>query len=185
MQQALLSGDRVRVVSIEPVSMKHADRIQALVSCPEILAATKLPDPYPKNGAAKWIRGLQKRIRARREYGFVIFNEAKVLVGTCGFIHHAGKTDEAEIGCWIGRVYWNHGYATEALRVLLDLAFKDGRISIVRARTLKSNQASCRVLEKLGFAVRCEMPNEHPKWSRQEIVRHYEVRREDWASSWV
>jgi len=170
------------VVSIEPLSLKHADRIQALVSYPEILAATELPDPYPEDGAVKWIRGLGKRVEGVTEHGFAIVNGAGEIVGTCGFIHSSGEIGVAEIGCWIGRPYWNRGYATEALRLLLDLVCKDDRIAVVWARTLRSNRASRRVLQKLGFVMRQEVPNDHPKWSPREVVQQYEVRRKDWAS---
>lgn len=162
--------------------MNHADRIHALVSHPEILAATKLPDPYPEDGVVKWIQGLGKQVGGATEHGFAIVDGAREIVGTCGFMYPAGEMDVAEIGYWIGRPYWNHGYATEALRLLLELVCKDDRISIVRARTLRSNRASCRVLDKLGFVMRREVPNEYPKWSRQEVIRQYEVRREDWTS---
>ena len=176
------AGDGKRVVSLEPVSINHADRIQALVSNAEILASTMLPDPYPDDGVVKWIQGLGKKMGGSTEYGFAVISDAKEIVGTCGFILPTEDMDVAEIGYWVGRAYWNHGYATQALRLLLDRVFKDDKIMTVRACTLKSNRASCRVLEKLGFAVSREVPNEHPKWSRQELVRHYEVRREDWAS---
>jgi ribosomal-protein-alanine N-acetyltransferase len=169
------------MVSIEPVSMNHAERLQTLVSHPEILASTMLPDPYPDDGVVRWIQGLGKKSRGGTEYGFAVINDVKEIVGTCGFIHPPEDIGVAEIGYWIGRAYWNRGYATQALRLLLDRVFKDDTISIVRARTLKSNRASCAVLEKLGFVVRREVPNEHPKWSRQEAMRQYEVGWEDWV----
>jgi RimJ/RimL family protein N-acetyltransferase len=170
------------VVQIELASMKHADRIQALVSHPEVLATTRLPDPYPKNGAIKWIQGLGNTSGTSTEVAYVIFNAAEDLVGTCGFIHPAREMGVAEIGCWIGRAYWNRGYATEALRLVLRRLFEEGRVSAVAARTLKNNRASCRVLEKLGFAVRGEEPNHDPRRSRREVIRHWELRREDWLS---
>lgn len=152
------------------------------MSHPDILATTNLPDPYPEDGAVKWIQGLGKRVGGCREYAFAVFNVEGELVGACGFIPAAGETGVVEIGCWIGRQYWNRGYATGALRLMLDFVFREARISRVRARTSMGNPASCRVLENLGFALRREVPNEHPRWSRQEVIRHYEVRREDWGS---
>jgi len=59
--------------------------------------------------------------------------------------------DTAGLGYWIGRPYWNHGYATEAGRAVLDVARGLG-VRTVLAETFLDNPASARVLSKLGFA---------------------------------
>ena len=56
---------------------------------------------------------------------------------------------EREVGYWIGRPFWGHGYATAALRLLI--AELPDRPLI--ARTAVSNIASQRVLEHCGFVV--------------------------------
>lgn len=103
-------------------------------------------------------------------------------MGTCGFIHPAGGARLTEVGFWIGRAFWGRGYATEALRLLLDFIFQDRKICLVRARTLPENPASCRVLEKVGFAVARELPIVDGKRSRGDAVRHYVLRRAEWKS---
>jgi RimJ/RimL family protein N-acetyltransferase len=157
--------------------MKHAERIQALVSHPEVLATANLPRSYPTDGAVEWIQGLGQRRGPGAEYAFAILNEGGDLVGTCGFIHPAGGARTAEIGYWIGRPFWGRGYATEALRLLLDFIFQNRRTCLVRARTLPENPASCRVLEKVGFALARELPIDDVKRSRGHAVRYYVLRR--------
>ena len=73
------------------------------------------------------------------------------LVGLCGFFDVLGKVD---FGYLLARDCWGRGYATEAGRAALrhgfgGLNFKEGV-----ARATPENQASRRVLEKLGFEVR-------------------------------
>jgi RimJ/RimL family protein N-acetyltransferase len=55
-----------------------------------------------------------------------------------------------ELGYWIGRDHWNRGFATEAARAVLRLAATLGHRT-VRAGHFLDNQASGRVLAKLGF----------------------------------
>ncbi|MEP3653636.1 MAG: GNAT family N-acetyltransferase [Litorimonas sp.] len=56
-----------------------------------------------------------------------------------------------EIGYWIGRPHWGHGYMTEACIALLNEAdFSLGREDRV-AGVFTDNPGSARVLEKLGF----------------------------------
>lgn len=58
---------------------------------------------------------------------------------------------QGELAFWIAREHWGNGYATAAARLLLGHAF--GRLGLhrVRASTYDDNEASRRVLEKLGF----------------------------------
>ena len=42
-------------VRIEPLDRQHAPDIQRMASHPEIVATTRLPDPYPPNGAITFI----------------------------------------------------------------------------------------------------------------------------------
>ena len=44
-----------------------------------------------------------------------------------------------------------HGYGTEAVRLLLDFAFKDLNLHRVYLRVFVTNEAALRVYEKVGF----------------------------------
>jgi RimJ/RimL family protein N-acetyltransferase len=71
------------------------------------------------------------------------------LVGRAGFLNPPGWPG-FEIGWMVGREHWGQGYATEAARAALELAFGElGRervISLIRP----GNARSIRVAEKLG-----------------------------------
>ena len=80
---------------------------------------------------------------------------------------------EVEIGWRLREDAWGHGYATEAATVVLDLAFRVHRMDRVVSRTDVANEASIRVMRKLGmrrWPEREQEPN--------EVV--YRIRRDDW-----
>ena len=54
-------------------------------------------------------------------------------------------------GFWLGRRYWNRGYATEAVRGALRWAKRDWRKNVVVAGHFSDNPASGQVLCKAGF----------------------------------
>ena len=58
---------------------------------------------------------------------------------------------EAELGYWLARPLWGHGYMPEAARALLDHAFLDLRLETVWAGHYEGNLQSRRVMEKLGL----------------------------------
>ena len=61
------------------------------------------------------------------------------------------RNKSLEIGFWIGKQYWNKGYATEALSLFLKRIEKKFKPEKVYASHKKGNLASGRVLEKAGF----------------------------------
>jgi RimJ/RimL family protein N-acetyltransferase len=58
---------------------------------------------------------------------------------------------EPDLGYWLGVPFWGHGYATEAVRAVIDHAFADLDFDALGAGTRVTNPASRRVLEKCGF----------------------------------
>ncbi|HFE66121.1 MAG TPA: N-acetyltransferase, partial [Chloroflexi bacterium] len=73
------------------------------------------------------------------------------LLGSCGFFLRPARPGLAELGYELARPYWNQGIMTEALRACLTYAFTVRGLSRIEAQILPENEASRRVLEKLGF----------------------------------
>lgn len=59
--------------------------------------------------------------------------------------------DDAELGYWIAKPYWNQGLCTEALRALIDWCFNKKGFQTLWADFFVDNPASGRVMEKCGF----------------------------------
>lgn len=78
------------------------------------------------------------------------------VVGCIGFYDSTSSNipigeHDIEIGYWIGRKYWNRGYCTEALGILLEKVCGNREAACVWADCFIGNHASRRVLEKCGF----------------------------------
>lgn len=57
-----------------------------------------------------------------------------------------------ELGYWLGEPFWGSGITAEACRAVVEYAFRDHGPRRVQARVVVGNEASVRVLEKIGFA---------------------------------
>lgn len=77
--------------------------------------------------------------------------ESGAGLGYCGLVTNSvGRDDEPELAYELLRSYWGKGFATEASLVILDQARELGYQHL--CSTIRSwNEASLRVLEKLGF----------------------------------
>jgi len=104
----------------------------------------RIPYPYHVDDAEQFLAGANRQVG---EATFVILREGE-LIGMCGVEPREGT---AEIGYWIGVPHWNRGYATEAVRALIDHAFGDIEHDALQAGARVSNPVSRRVLEKCGF----------------------------------
>ena len=86
----------------------------------------------------------------------ICLKDNNIIIGSIGLhfknnIDLTYKDDEAELGYWIGKPYWNNGYATEAGKAIIKHAFKDLKLSRVWCGYYEGNEQSKRVQEKLGF----------------------------------
>jgi len=74
-----------------------------------------------------------------------------VFIGWCSLTRWNPDYRSAALGYCLDDAAWGHGYATEAVRALLQWAFDTLDLNRVQAETDTRNVASARVLEKNGF----------------------------------
>ena len=83
-------------------------------------------------------------------FGFWIIEESGEFVGWVS-LRAGDKPHSASIGYRLKGSAWGKGYATEAARSLLELAFERERLETVTATTYERNVGSQRVLVKIGM----------------------------------
>jgi ribosomal-protein-alanine N-acetyltransferase len=79
----------------------------------------------------------------------VLLKSTNEYLGWCG-LNLNETTNETDIGFRFQKIYWNQGYATEAATASLQYGFQLGLSKII-GRAVKENQASIRVLMKIGM----------------------------------
>ena len=85
-----------------------------------------------------------------RFYGWAIEYEGR-MIGTIGAYDYDPEKNQIEIGFSIERNSWGKGYATEALRAVLEYLTVQEGIACVTAWCASDNIASKRTLEKAGM----------------------------------
>lgn len=83
----------------------------------------------------------------------------------------------AELGYFIGEDYWGKGYATEAIKKMIDYGFENFPINRIFSRPFSSNPASQKVLEKCGFILEARINGILVKNGKTEDELIYAVRR--------
>jgi len=105
----------------------------------------RIPHPYQLADAERFIATVN---RSDDELAFLI-TRAGAVIGACGL--SLRDREPPDLGMWLGVAFWGQGYATEAVRAVIDHAFEDLRYEALQAGARVTNPASRRVLEKCGF----------------------------------
>jgi RimJ/RimL family protein N-acetyltransferase len=166
--------------SIGLLTMQYADAIQQLASDPAIAATTRIPHPYPEDGARTFIEMYEQENQEGRVWNNVILNN-DTFIGLCGLINII-PADKAEIGYWIGKPYWGKGFASFGVKMTLEIAFQTLSLQRVYATVLDFNKASMHILEKNGFTFKRNEPHQNPKWNAQALLHVYELTKEEWIA---
>lgn len=105
----------------------------------------------------------------------VLLRAAPCLIGLAGFKGPPDAAGQVEIGYGIAPAYENRGYATETASALVERAFQDPKVRLVRAHTLAVRNASGSVLRKCGFAKVRELVDEDEgrlwRWEKPRPAR--------------
>ena len=96
-----------------------------------------------------WIEQIYQEQRGMR--WAITIKDGDVLVGTCGFNVWERRNNVAEIGYDLAHRCWGRGLMTEALTAMIEFGFREMALHRVEADVTVGNDASARVLEKLGF----------------------------------
>ncbi|MPZ57796.1 MAG: GNAT family N-acetyltransferase [Rhizobiales bacterium] len=106
----------------------------------------RIPHPYHIADAEAFIGTANA---GEHETVFLVTLRDGAVLGACGVGLLNGATPE--IGYWLGVPFWGCGYATEAVRAVIDYSFVTLGHDQLAAGARVSNPASRRVLEKCGF----------------------------------
>jgi len=111
----------------------------------------EIPHPYPQGEAVRFILKARAENAAGEALHLVVTQKAagRAVVGLVSARADANK--DVEIGYAMAPQVWGKGFATEAVRAMVDLIFNVTPVTRLVAKSRVVNAASRRVLEKSGF----------------------------------
>jgi RimJ/RimL family protein N-acetyltransferase len=136
---------RIRDLHLDdaPAITRHADN-------PAISSKLRdlFPSPYSEEDARNFIRHVNSETP---RIAFAIATD-KEAFGVIGYITGQDVYRfSAEVGYWVGEMYWGRGIMTEAVKAFSDYLFETFEFNRLFAGVFSSNPASARVLEKAGY----------------------------------
>jgi ribosomal-protein-alanine N-acetyltransferase len=139
-------------LTLRPYELCDSKDLASLPGDKEVARHTlNLPHPYTEENAVNWIE-LRKELALKGEgYTFAVVQKQDAqLVGTIS-INLEKRHNKGELGYWIGKDFWEKGYATEAAKQVIKFGFDNLELNRICAAAFKVNRASTKVLEKIGM----------------------------------
>ena len=171
---------------LRPPRTADAPRLAALANHAGIARRlATMPYPYGEADALAFIVGTAS-MSADAACFVLALKPGAELIGVCGYGpargRPAGAPPETDFGYWLGLDYWGKGYATEAAAAVLAHAFEISDVAVITTNYQIDNQASGRVLAKLGFA-RLGPRRRHSLGSGGDVdTMQVELKRQDWLA---
>lgn len=135
-------------------TFEDAADVKRLTSDPDVASTIDATEqPCEDETAEAWIQWCHKEFEKGTMTNFAVtLRTDGTLIGTVGlaFRRHLPYND-ASLGYWIGKPYWNCGYATEAAKAMVAYGFRKYDIDLIFADYSKRNPASGRVMQKIGM----------------------------------
>jgi RimJ/RimL family protein N-acetyltransferase len=151
----MIFAERIRFRGVEQADLESFAR---WINDPELRRGVGFYLPYSTADEQDWFDKM--RSKPLNEHNLAI--EAKELdadaqehwqlIGTWSFFNFDLRNASAEFGIMIGeKAYWNRGYGTEAVRLLVKHGFDTLNLNRIYLRVFETNPRAIRAYEKAGF----------------------------------
>jgi len=104
----------------------------------------------------RFLNSIEKPAASKLSMWATIYKAENKYIGRCGIYPHFDNdgnpiSGEASLGSYIASPYWGNGFATEAGEAFIAFGFNELNINRIVTTIQVGNDASVRVIEKLGF----------------------------------
>ena len=155
--------------------LEDAADVQRLASDPDVASTTDaIEHPYQDGTPEEWIQWYHEWFEDGERTNFAVtLRTDGMLIGTVELVLRIHLPyNDAELGYWIGKPYWNRGYCTEAAKAVVAYGFREHDVDLIYAYYFKRNPASGRVLEKIGMHYAEYIPKDPERHFFEDAIQY-------------
>ena len=137
---------------LRQVIEEDLDQLYEMFRDPEVAKYDYFHPVSSKAETLKFLERFNQDLSANEEITWgLILKETNQLIGTCCLGEFNEGARRAEIGYDLTQKQWGKGYATEAVKAVIDFGFIRMNLNRIEATITPGNDASVQVLKKLNF----------------------------------
>jgi len=154
------------------------------INDPEVTAGLSLFLPMSMAQEEQWFDDMLKRPVEEHPLSIEVQSENEwIIIGNIGFFDFDSIARSAEAGILIGdKDYWNKGYGTEAMKLLLKHGFETLNLHRIFLRVYEDNPRAIRCYEKTGFIHEGRMRQARFSQGKYADILFMGILREEWKS---
>lgn len=180
-----LIGKRIRLRAAE---ITDIDTFLRWINDPEVTENLMLVSPMSRFEEERWYENMIKQHPSEHVFVIEIQHPEESVdwfpIGTCQFIHIDWRNRSGEVGIMIGeKSYWNQGYGTETMRLLLKHGFNTQNLHRVWLQVYEKNKRGMRAYQKAGFIHEGKFREAHYQHGRYYDVHLMSVLKDEWQET--
>ena len=145
----MIAGEKIR---LRPIERDDLPRYVEWFGDQKVRRHLLIWLPFSLAQEERWFENLQGRLERQEDVLLAIDTIDGVHIGNVGLHAIDWKNRSAELGIVIGeKSTWGQGYGTDAVRTMLNLAFREMNLHRVFLRVDADNARGIRCYEKVGF----------------------------------
>jgi len=137
---------------LRPLELVDAVRVHQLVNDRAITdMMSRMSYPCPLEITQSWIFSQRQNFESGRTLVLgIVLKETREIIGAIS-LENRDDNNRAELGYWIGKDYWGHGYCTEAARAIVTYGFRQMNLNRILVYCMAENEDSKKVAKKIGM----------------------------------
>jgi len=139
-------------IAVRPLAARDVPAIVAACQDPEIPRWTRVPSPYLREDAERFLAIAAAEAAAGEGVALAVCGADDRLIGTIGLMELDAVRGYGELGYWIAAAARGRGAATRAVALLRDWAHAELGLSAIEILAHRHNRPSQLVAERAGFA---------------------------------
>lgn len=153
----MIQGDKLPTLTSSRLQLRWLDEhdvadLFAIFSDPQVMRYWSSAPWTDEAAGAELVESVRSHFAAGSLYQWGIAHRSDdAIIGTCTLANVDAQNRRAEIGFILRHDHWGQGYMFEALCTLLRFAFGQLALHRMEADVDPRNEASIRLLERLGF----------------------------------
>lgn len=143
---------------------------------------SRIRHPYPEADAETFVFSTRKNNHDGTGLGLVITPKDKPnqVIGALSLSPDSAAASALVLGYWIRVDQWGHGFAREAATSMTQTGFMLSRADALHATVKPDNEASHRILARIGFHKTGQESRFMPARDREELVDCFRLAKSEW-----
>ena len=148
----MLTGKHMRLRAMRKTDLPYFVR---WLNDPEVRRNLKIFQPMSMEQEERWYADILNRPVEEQPLSIEVNEEdGWTFIGNIGLLEINHHDRSAEVGISIGeKSYWNRGYGTEAMRLMVNHGFMNLNLNRIYLRVYATNPRAVRSYEKVGYTM--------------------------------